>query len=240
MNTNSISNGVDEVVKCFFEVLYSRNVQVSVDKIRRIIAEANRFKNKGWRYQDITNAIVEFDQNNEGSDKKINSLTEIDKLTAEEPYINRDGNLLKDKYYYHGRLQRKPEPAKISIDDEGNINKEKESYYLEMIDMFTLQDLNNYFSNKMSIDDDNIADKNYRRFKYLKQEYALDPLLFTIDSAYNYLKEKNYRLINSADKIPDYLHAGYDLYNKAQDAQKGKIEFYYKSYLKERGKRGDG
>lgn len=226
---------IDQVVKCFFLVLYSNTNNTPPKLIRKILKEAESLNNKGWRYQDICNKIIEFDKKVSESTKKVKSLYQIDDLQDKTPYIMKDGNLLEDKFYYHNKLQVKPDPPTVWIDDQGKVNRKSSKYFIEIVNEFTLNDLNKYFSKRLNVNNNLVIKNNKKKLKYLIKTIDLDTLLFTIDYSYNFLTDKGYRLYNDANKIVDYLDNGIDLYSQAKNSQKGVIKPYYNVYLEKRG-----
>ena len=222
----------DEVVRCFFKVLYP-GISPAIEQIKDVLREAQKLNKEGWRYQDICNKIVEYDKNN-ATNTKPTSLYDIWYFNEQTPPLKEENNLLEEKFYYHNRLQSKPQSPRIYIDEEGNVQEDRDKYYLEIVDKFTLKDLNNYFTSTMSIEDEMIQNENYSTLEYMVNNYNIDLLLFTIDQTYNILNSKEYRLYKNISKIVQYIDEGESQYQKAKEAQKGKIVPFYRAYLEKR------
>lgn len=216
---------IEDVVICYFKVNYPGHTPNKSD-IKKIIRKTKEFLKEGWTVQQITDRIVKY------KDEKRNVF---DLLHSEKPPFNIKGNLLEDKFYYHHRLHSVPGPNEIEIDVDGTIYKKSHPFYLEIIDYFSLEDLVNYFHTKMKIDDKVKFRENKHTLKYLHNNYGLDLLLFSIDEAYNYLKDKNYRLYSNARRILNHTEDAQEIINKIKDTGTTKVKPYYRAYLKQRG-----
>lgn len=222
---------VDDVVICYFKVLQPGRIP-DKQHVKQVFEQVRNLKEKGWTYQQICNRIIKIDQ----SGSKLND-TLSSYLSNETPPYNRNNNLLEDKFYYHHRLHIVPEPNEIRISTEGEVTKKSHPFYLEIVEFFTIKDLTNYFHNKMGLKDSIKFRENKNTLSYLANNYSLDLLLFSIDQAYNFLKDNNYRMYSNVRKILNHIADGEDVLNQVKGISKGKVIPYYKAYLQ---KRGDG
>lgn len=226
---------IDDIAICFFKVLKPRSIPTK-NSLKKILGEGKRLINNGWTVQQITDRIVEADMYTKHSDDMYHSLFDIPSFKEkEEPPFNKDNNLLEDKFYYHHRLHSIPEPNEIKIDTEGKIHKKSQPFYLEIIEYFDLDNLTKYFHKKMNIDDKVKYRDNKYTLKYLNNNYGLDLLLFSIDEAYNYLKDKNYRMYSNAKRILNHTEDAYERINMIKETGSNKVKPYYRAYLKQRG-----
>ena len=220
---------VDDVIKCFFKIFYP-NSNVNTNILRKVYDQANMLYDNGWTYQQICNRLVSYYKDN--PENKISNLLQIESFKDTPPY-KKENNLLDYKFYYHKELQRRSEPNEIEVTIDGEIKKKRYPYYLEMVDMYTTDDLLNYFKKSMGKTDSDMRDKdNKKSLYYLQKNYSLDIALFSIDHAKNVLKEKNYRMYSNAKRILDHVDDGIELLNDVKDVSPGEIVPYYKTFIK--------
>lgn len=221
----------DEVVKCFFKIFYN-DQDVDSSHIKDIYIEAETYHKKGWRYQDICNGIV---YHHKQKNDRPESISDINILNIKTPPLKKEGNLLKDRFYFHRRLHNQSKASSIHIDNDGKLIKKEYPFYLEIVNYFSIEDINNYFISKMKINDKMMIDKNKKTISYMVNNYELDIILFSIDYAYNFLESKNYKKFRNIRNLVDYIDSGIDLLNEVKNVSIDHVHPYYKAYLIERG-----
>lgn len=221
---------IDDIVICYFKVL-KPGIKPEKDKIKKVVSQAKKLIDEGWSMQQITDRIVKFDKNYD----EEKDLIKIPYFKNRKPPFLKESNLLEDKFYHHNRLHNISGPSEISVDTEGNINKKSNHFYLEIVDYFDLDDLTEYFHNKMKIEDKVKFRDNRYNLRYLVDNYDLDLVLFSIDESYKYLKDKNYRLYSSSKKILNHIDDAREIINIVKDTGINEVRPYYIAYLKERG-----
>lgn len=222
---------IDDIVRCFFLVLLP-NTTPSKKYVKEIYNEAKAFLNKGWTISNITNRIVSCDINDlEG----VCNLKDIPYLNCTPP-LKKPNNLLENRFYYNSRLHKISEPASLDISIEGKIIENKEPFYLELVETFTLDDLVEHFYTKLSIKDkdETLYNRNKKRIAGYLKSYDLDLLLFTIDEIKRLGSAENWDT-KVAESIIYYTKEGKKRMENAKNSSSGKIHPFYKAYLKKRG-----
>lgn len=221
-----------DIATCFFKVLYPGYIPTK-DELIHICKEGEFLLRKGWTVTNITNKIINFYENNKYQNYNIKSLYQV-VSPRETPPLFLQGNLLKNEFYYHTRLQRLPKPTEVIITEDGDIIRKTEPFYLEMIEYFSIDDLTNYFHEKMQINDSNIYRLNRGGFNKIINNYSLDLLLFTIDVAFRDRKDKDLSLLINYSELYNYLDLGKSALNFSRNNSTNKIVPYYRAYLKMR------
>jgi hypothetical protein len=226
---------IEDIIICFFRIL-KKNILPSKKYTKQIYFEAKEYLNNGWTVSNITNRIVMCDKQKLTN---INSLHDIPYLQKTPP-LKLKNNLLKNKFYYHYRLHKIPKSSIIKITVEGEIIKESYPFYLEIIEVFTLENLNEYFHSKLNIKDINLYEQNKKKLKTFIDSYNLDLVLFTIDEIAKKSKKEGWAT-RVAETIIYNIDGGQDKFNSVKNTSSGQIKPYYKAYLKikEENKRGD-
>jgi len=221
-----------DVAACFFKVLYPNYIP-SKNELIQICKQAEVLLRKGWTMPNITNRIISFYENNKHYNYNVRNLYQV-VSPKETPPLFLKGNLLQNRFYYHSRLQRVPKPTEIVVTEDGDIVKKSEPFYLEMIEYFSLEDLTNYFHEKMKINDSNIYRLNRGGFNKIIHDYSLDLLLFTIDTAYREKSNENRSLLVNYSELYSYLDKGISALKFSKEHSTNKIVPYYRAYLKMR------
>jgi hypothetical protein len=222
---------IKDIVTCFFKVFYP-HYKPNQEQAVIIFEQAKILIKKGWTVSNITNRIV-----NSYETKKVNRPGNLFVVVSREdlPPLFQSDNILKNKFYYHNRLQKISKPTEIIIDKDGNVIKKREPFYLEIIEKFTIEDLTNYFHDKMNIEDSNIYRLNKGGFKKIHKDYSLDLLLFSIDAAFKERKKQSFGLLTNYSEIYNYLQQGNKALSFAKNNGTGKEIPYFRAYLKMRG-----
>ncbi len=217
---------VEDIILCFFKVLYP-DVIPTKSQAQQVYKEAKELLSKGWTISNITNRIVSCDINNI---RNIKSLCDIPYFRSIPPLLLKD-NLLKNRFYYHHRLHKTPESSVIEITLDGKIVKRTHPFYLEIVEIFTLNDLSEYFHDRLKIDDKRIQKANRATLKELLPLYGLDLILFTIDEIANRSTLEGWTT-KVAETIVYHIDKGQEKLNDVKNVSSGKIVPYYKAYLR--------
>jgi hypothetical protein len=226
-----------EIVACFFKVLKPDQTPPSKKKALKILKEADKYLRKGWTVTQITNRIVSIDKKNNVNNFEIKKLSDIKFLKGKPPFKKRN-NLLENKFYYHHLLRNISDPKEISIDIDGTLNIKSKPNYLEMKEYFSIKNLIDYFHKKMNIKDKAKYKINKKISKRLIANYSLDLILFTIDSTYHTLKDKDYRMYDNIKRIINHIQDGIERFQHMKNNSNHKLKPYYKAYLKQKKGRG--
>lgn len=221
---------IRDIVACFFKVFYP-GIKPNYRQFEMIAKQAENLLKKGWTYTNITNRIINAFESGEISCP--DSLYKVVPMNQVPPLLQ-PGNILKNQFYYHNRLQITSGPTEVIIDEDGNIIKKAEPFFLEIIEYFSIEDLTSYFHNKMEIKDSNLFKLNNGGFKKIINNYSLDLLLFTIDAAFFDRKDKKQALLTNYSELYQYLSNGQSLLNGAKNSSTGKIVPRFRAYLKRR------
>lgn len=119
-------------------------------------------------------------------------------------------NLMKPgQFYWHPKLQETSPPPRIAYDDYGNYEYFEEPFFLEMKERFTMQDLHEYYVQKMPFGPfDNRAQGMWR---HLLQHHDVEELLFMIDDLYDHYFEQRTPMPPLPFKLQDHTHGGREL-----------------------------
>ena len=220
-----------DVVACFFKVLKPNQKPPDRKNALKILRQTKKYLKKGWTVTQITRRIISVDKKSNIQNTNINSLDDI-KLLKTKPPFKRECNLLKDKFYYHHQLRNYSEPKRISVNIDGTLNIKNKPNYLEIKEFFKIEDLVDYFHKKMDIEDKAKYKINKKISKRLVANYSLDLILFTIDSTYHTLRDKDYRMYDNIRRIVEHIQDGIERLNNMKNNSNNKIKPYYKAYLK--------
>lgn len=134
---------------------------------------------------------------------------------------NDPDNLIQvDRFYYHPRLQVVPPPPTLKIEDDGTITSsyEEESFYLEMVDSFTIKDLLSYFySKKNSSIQESTFNRDIGALRHLLQFWDVDFLLFLIDEAFASSIDQGREVPNSPLDIQEFSDDALLLYESRKN-----------------------
>lgn len=217
---------IEDIVICFFKVLFP-GITPNKEQVKNIYIQSNELLQKGWTISNITNRIVMADKNNI---KNIKSLNDIPYL-KKKPVLTFENNLIEDKFYYHYILHKTPEPSIVEVAINGEIIKKSHPFYLELVEFFTLNDLCDYFHNKLKITDKNVYEANKKKINKLLDSYKLDLILFTIDVIYNKMQEEGWTA-KVAETIIYNVDEGKERLKAVINNSSGQIKPYYKAYLR--------
>lgn len=87
-------------------------------------------------------------------------------------------------FYYHPLLQLTSRPPKFQLNSKTMEFEQlpAETFYLEMKDSFTIEDLTNYYMTQTGVDD-TYPPRYYTQFKKLVDIYGIDLVLYLIDAS---------------------------------------------------------
>lgn len=122
---------------------------------------------------------------------------------------DKDNLLVAGQFYWHPKLQETSPPPRIAYDDYGNYEYYEEPFFLEMKERFTMEDLHNYYVQKMPFGPfDNRAQGMWR---HLLEMHEVEELLFMIDELYNHFIENPSMLYPLPFKLQDHVHGAREL-----------------------------
>ena len=128
---------------------------------------------------------------------------------AKKPFVPDPDNLLEPgRFYYHQALQIAPPPPTVTMMEDGTFKDEEQSFYLEIRERFTLDDLVNYFNEKMGRDGSYTRERDKGAFRHLLKRYDLDTILYTIDEARVLAEDLDKPLPRSPLDIEEYVEEG--------------------------------
>lgn len=131
------------------------------------------------------------------------------KVVKGKPKKDPDNLLERGKFYYHPALQVVPPPPVIRQLDDGSFEAsyENEDFFLEMKERFTLDELVEYFYNRIGIDG-GFRDRDKGAFRHVLKTYDIDVVLYTIDESNALAQDLNKPKPQSPFDIRDYLEEG--------------------------------
>lgn len=135
--------------------------------------------------------------------------------------IVENNELLKfGKFYYHPLLQKSSAAPKFILDSGMNlIEAPREKFYLENINSFTLEDLNNYFIEKTKRSE--VLTPNFNEaMTRIVNHYGLDLTLYMIDFAVQYATDEQLPMPRSPQYLLDNvnLSGAITMYNNRKNA----------------------
>lgn len=142
----------------------------------------------------------------------IDDVLKYLRITAKRGIVTNDPDnlLVRGRFYYHPQLQIAPPPPVVQILPDGTFRasyEEDPTFYLEMKEKYTLDDLLDYFYNRVGIKKQN-RKRDRGALEYILKQYELDVVLYSIDeSAVMYLDTNSSPPKNPLD-IEDYVENG--------------------------------
>lgn len=132
----------------------------------------------------------------------------------------KDDLMTAGKFYYHPALQIVPPPPTLKINDDGTFESsvEKDSFYLEMKNHFTMDDLLNYFYNRANIVETKHPERDKGSFKFLLRHLSLDHILYTIDEACALVEDGEGRPLSNPLDLQQYILNGKNLLEDRMNA----------------------
>ena len=134
------------------------------------------------------------------------------KLETKHVKEDTDNLMMVGKFYYHQALQNVPPAPVVKVNDDGTFESsyETDSFFLEIKQRYTLDDLVQYFVAKMSLTlrNDNEKERMKGAFRKMLESYSLDLLLFTIDEAKILCEDYGKRLPNTPFRLSDFIQDG--------------------------------
>ncbi|MFE9081948.1 hypothetical protein [Bacillus mobilis] len=207
---------VEELANYF--VLYITQARFSVKaRTDSAISSIQVLLNKGWTLQEIKEELDNFSKT---YPQIVTTLYHVEEIMKTKELPN---NLLSPtSFYYHNILREVPPPPILKRDpNSGNWMRVELGFYLEMKNRFTLQDLLNYWYEKMDIiPNDHLIKQDEGKFKYMLGNYTVDELLFMIDVAKVQRKEKQLRTLRNAFELEKYLEEARDFIQRKENIHK--------------------
>lgn len=126
------------------------------------------------------------------------------------------------RFYLHPELQQSPRPPKANLDPETNefVREEREPFYLEIVESFTVDDLLNYFYLKHLMDP--MPGRSHKtQMSNLARDFPLDMILYLIDaSAMTMEDDEDIRKQPARNPafLNDFLQEARDLIDKRKNA----------------------
>lgn len=216
---------LSDVATCYFKYFKGRKPK-DREEFNDIISQARYLVKKGWTISNITNRIVMADYKEEVNPGEVENLRDIPYFGATPPLFRED-NLLEDRFYYHPELQKVSGPVEINIKLNGGIEEKEEEFYLEMEEVYTLEDLLDYFMRKTD-SEEVLRDRNKNYLKKYLSRYDLEHILFAIDAV---ASEEHIDVVH-AGIIANYLQRGKRRYKQAKNYSNEIIYPYYRAYFK--------
>lgn len=103
------------------------------------------------------------------------------KYRKDKPVERTDNLLQRNKFYFHQALQITP-PAPITTQlPDGSFHTTYEPFYLEIRELFTLDDLLDYFYMRAGVVEKLTVDRDKGAFRHMLKSYDIDFLLHLID-----------------------------------------------------------
>ena len=143
----------------------------------------------------------------------IDDILSFFKVRAKKTIIEKDPNNLiqSGNFYYHPALQVAPPPPTVIQLDDGTFQSsyETETFFLEIKESFTYEDLVNYFYKVMGLEDgQGFKERDIGAFKHILRSYDLDTVLYTIDEARFQAEDLCKPIPKSPFDIRDYVDEG--------------------------------
>lgn len=131
--------------------------------------------------------------------------------------LKRDPNnlLVVGKSYVHPHLQITSPPPTMRVVD-GVIIEESVPFFLEFKTSFTLQDLHEYFAQKMEVSTV-MSPKNKGAYEYLLKHYDVELILFMIDESWAHHNAMNAPYPKNPLRLSDYEEEASELYFLRRD-----------------------
>lgn len=169
-------------------------------RIRTNTASIKKLVVAGWELEEIQAEIEEFARQYPEMVKRVYMLEEIfDNKKPPKNIMN------PDIFYYHNRLREVPPPPRMRKVD-GKYIQEVEPFFLEMKKRFTMEELLDYWYEKMNIDSNpHMIKQDEGKFNYLLGVYDLDEILFAIDVAKKARLTQSRSLLRNAFDIEKYM-----------------------------------
>lgn len=145
-------------------------------------------------------------------------------ITPRYGKIEEDENnlLVFGKFYFHPHLQVTSAPMRMRFDDYGNVEMIEDPFFLEMKPRFTLEELHEYFNQKIPVGPYSHQMKG--SWEYLLKSYDVEMLLFMVDQAYDEYCQLDDPAPFNPLRLSDYAHRGRELFNlRKQKSHEGGI-----------------
>ncbi|MFW6016046.1 MAG: hypothetical protein ACOCRK_06375, partial [bacterium] len=194
-----------DVLICYSKLFASKDIDKNTAK--KVVKYTKELLKRGWKEDQITRRLCMFHKNK----GKANIDIIFKKLfKGKKAPFKRENNLLKDKRYYHKELVNTPKKRRNINVRGGYIEIEDPPFYMYNIEIYTLDNLLDYYCNKVNSEYLNNRLKKYNK-KVLKNTVSsrdLDLILFTIDYLHKLCKEKSIEFPSSSSKLINYFQEG--------------------------------
>lgn len=152
----------------------------------------------------------------------------VEAAIIKPPTKQEDNLIVKDRFYFHPRLQVTPKMPTLIVDIErGIVESSYTKFYLEIVDKFSVEDLIQYATTKLEVMESlpakNIGAINYllKRYEDVKAPYnTLDLLLYIIDATSALMHDLDMPPLLNLLKLDDFIREGWQLYYDAYNSKK--------------------
>lgn len=161
-------------------------------------------------YGQLEEAIRRYVKGNPPKLKETYLLSEILNMLR-IPYkkgvqqVVQDNLVLSGHFYYHPELQLTPPPPVIDQLPTGEFVSNYEEFYLEIKEVFTLEDLVHYFYKKVGVHEQTTMERDKGAFRHMLKSYDVDFILHLIDEAYANSMDRGAALPKEPFAIQDYV-----------------------------------
>jgi hypothetical protein len=128
-----------------------------------------------------------------------------------------DNLIVPSQFYYHSALQLTPPPPTISQLPNGDFVSNYEDFYLEIREVFTLDDLLTYFYQKVGIVETTTLERDKGAFRHMLKSFDVDFILHLIDEAYAQAVDRGAPIPKEPFSIQDYVQDTYQLYENRKN-----------------------
>lgn len=128
-----------------------------------------------------------------------------------------DNLIISSHFYYHPELQITPPPPTIVQLPSGEFQTTYEEFFLEIREVFTLDDLVRYFYNKVGVHDDSAFERDKGAFRHMLKSYDVDFLLHLIDESYAQAVDRGAALPKEPFSIQDYIQEARIIYENRKN-----------------------
>lgn len=170
-------------------------------------------------YYEVREKLVSYDGEKTSFYSISNFLgVEVKESRLDEELINLG------QFYLHPVLQNSPRPPRVNLDPETNefVREEREPFYLEIVESFTVDDLLNYFYVKHMMDP--LPGRSHKtQMSNLVRDYPLDMVLFLIDaSSMNLVDDEDIRKQPARNPafLSDFIQEARELIDKRKNVLK--------------------
>lgn len=131
--------------------------------------------------------------------------------------VIQDNLVVSSHFYYHPELQLTPPPPTITQLPTGDFQSSYEDFYLEIKEVFTIDDLVKYFYHKVGVHDTSTFERDKGAFRHMLKSYEVDFVLHLIDEAYAQAVDRGAALPKEPFTIQDYIGQAKDVFENRKN-----------------------